>query len=296
MTRMKLSVVIPTKNEEANIGACLDAFVSFRNEIELIVVDNSSPDRTREIAAAKGAKVLVQGPERCAQRNRGWREATGDYVLFVDADMIVPEATIKEILKVAEGGEDARRETEDVRIGRETEDRRRSLKSQVSRPSAFYVPEVRSGAGLRLRARNFERAFYDGTCIDGLRVIRRDWLEKVGGYDENLVACEDWDLDRRLVAAGVKTAMTKGHLIHNEAKQDLKKFLKKKAYYSTSVAAYRAKWHEDAVIRRQFGFGYRFFGVFVEHGKWKRLLRHPILAAVMYAERILVGFTYLLNR
>ena len=263
---MKLSVVIPTKNEEANIGACLDAFASFRNEIELIVVDNSSPDRTREIAAAKGAKVLVQGPERCAQRNRGWREATGDYVLFVDADMIVPEATIKEILGVAEGGE------------------------------AFYVPEVRSGAGLRLKARNFERSFYDGTCIDGLRVIRRDGLEKVGGYDENLVACEDWDLDRRLIAAGVKTAMTKGHLIHNEAKQDLKKFLKKKAYYSTSVAAYRAKWREDAVIRKQFGLGYRFFGVFVEHGKWKRLLRHPILAAVMYAERILVGFTYLLNR
>lgn len=265
---MKLSVVIPTKNEEANVGTCLDAFAAFRDDVELIVVDNSSPDRTREIAGAKGAKVLVQGPERCAQRNRGWREATGDYVMFVDADMIVPAETIREIIEY----------------------------SNNRMIECLWIPEVRAGKGLRIKARNFERSFYDGTCIDGLRVIRRDLLEKVGGYDESLVACEDWDLDRRLVAAGATTAITKGHLVHNEARQDLKTFLRKKAYYSTSVAAYRAKWKEDAVIRRQFGLGYRFFGVFVERGKWKKLLRHPILALVMYCERFAVGVTYLLNR
>ena len=267
---MRLSVVIPTKNEESNIGTCLDAFAAFRKEVELIVVDNFSTDCTREIADKKGANVLLKGPERCAQRNRGWREATGDYVMFVDADMIVPKETVEEIL------------------GR--------LRDQSAAADAYWIPEVRSGAGLRLKARNFERSFYDGTCIDGLRVIRRDWIEKVGGYDENLVACEDWDLDRRLFSAGAKAAITKGHLVHNEAKQDLKKFLKKKAYYSTSVAAYRAKWREDAIIRRQFGLFYRFLGVFVENGKWKRLIRHPILAAVMYAERVLVGITYLKNR
>ena len=267
---MKLTVVIPTKNEEANIGACLDAFAPFRGAVEVIVVDNFSPDRTREIADKKGANVLLKGPERCAQRNRGWREATGDYVMFVDADMIVPKETVEEILE--------------------------GIREQSTAVDAYWIPEVRSGAGLRLKARNFERSFYDGTCIDGLRVISRDWLEKVGGYDESLVACEDWDLDRRLFAAGAKASITKGHLIHNEAKQDLKRFLKKKAYYSTSVAAYRAKWREDAIIRRQFGLFYRFLGVFVENGKWKRLLRHPILAAVMYAERVLVGITYLMNK
>ena len=132
--------------------------------------------------------------------------------------------------------------------------------------------------------------------VDGLRVVRRSLLERVGGYDESLVACEDWDLDRRLIAAGAATATTRGGLLHNEARQSLKTLLKKKAYYSASVAAYRRKWGDDAVCRRQFGLWYRYFGVFVEKGKWKRLLRHPILAAVMYAERIAVGFTYLLNR
>ena len=265
---MKLSVVIPTKNEEANIGACIDAFAAFRDDVELIVVDNSSPDRTREIAAAKGVKVFVQGPERCAQRNRGWREASGEYVMFVDADMIVPEKTIREMFECLNGG----------------------------MFECYWIPEVRTGRGIRMKARNFERSFYDGTCIDGFRVIRRDCIEKVGGYDEKLVACEDWDLDRRLLAAGVRPAITKGHLIHNEARQDLATLLKKKAYYSSSIAAYRNKWGDDEICRRQFGIAYRFVGVFVEQGKWRKLLRHPILALFMYFERFMVGLTYLLNR
>ena len=263
-----MSVVVPTKNEEANIGACLAAFGPFRGEVELIVVDNSSPDRTREIAAAAGARVLTQGPERCAQRNRGWREARGAFVMFVDADMVVPEGTAREILETCRAGA----------------------------ADALYIPETRVGRGLRIKARNFERSFYDGTCIDGLRVVRRTLLERVGGYDEALVACEDWDLDRRLAAAGARTAATRGALLHNEARQGLRRFLAKKAYYSASVAAYRAKWGDDAVCRRQFGLGYRYFGVFAENGKWRRLLRHPILAAVMYFERIAVGATYLLCR
>ncbi len=266
---MKLTVVIPTLKEEANIAVCLDAFAPFRDCVETIVVDNDSPDRTREIAAERGARMFVQGPERCAQRNCGWRAASSEYVMFVDADMIVPPATMREILAAL----DAR-----------------------DAPDALYVPETRVGAGLRIRARNFERGFYDGTCIDGLRVIRRAFLERVGGFDEELVACEDWDLDRRLLAAGARTAITSGALLHNEARQDLGRFLRKKAYYATSVAAYRRKWHDDETCRRQFGLGYRFFGVFVENGKWKRLLHHPLLAFVMYFERVLVGFTYLLNR
>lgn len=265
---MRLSVVIPTKNEESNIGTCLDAFAAFRKEVELIVVDNFSPDRTREIAANRGAKVLTQGPERCAQRNRGWRGATGEYVMFVDADMVVPDATIREIIE-------------------RTNDRTFEC---------CWVPEVRAGSGLRMKARNFERSFYDGTCIDGFRVIRRACLEKIGGYDEKLVACEDWDLDRRLLATGSRTAIAKGHLIHNEARQDFKTMLNKKAYYASSIAAYRAKWADDEICRKQFGLYYRFLGVFIENGKWRKLIRHPILAIVMYFERFAVGLTYLLNR
>ena len=156
---------------------------------------------------------------------------------------------------------------------------------------------MRSGSGLRTKARNFERSFYDGTCIDALRLFRKDILEKTGGYDESLIAGpEDWELDIRVLATGAKCSVLKGHLIHNEKRLSLRRMLEKKAYYSKSMAAYRAKWAGHPALVKQFGLGYRYFTVFIENGKWRRLLRHPVLAAVMYFERLLVGVTYLLNK
>lgn len=267
---MKLSVVIPTKNEAANIAACVRSFDSaVRNgEAEIIVVDNASTDDTKAIAAGLGAAVCDKGPERCAQRNFGWRKAHGEWVLFLDADMTMPEETVAEVAAAC---------------------------SKVD-VDAWYIPEVRSGRGVRAKARNFERSFYDGTCIDGLRLVRKAMLEDVGGYDEALVACEDWDLDRRLLAQGARTGILRHNLVHNEARVPLRKFLAKKAYYSGSVGRYRAKWSDDAIVRRQFGLGYRYFGVFVENGKWRKVLRHPVLFAVMMFERVAVGAVYLLNR
>jgi len=57
-----------------------------------------------------------------------------------------------------------------------------------------------------------------------------------------------------------------------------------------------AKWKGHLAVKRQFSPWYRFVGVFVEKGKWKRLLRHPILACVMFFERFAVGVVYLKNK
>ena len=268
-TDVRLSVVITTRNEEANIANCIRAFDAFRGDVEIIVVDNASTDRTKAIAAECGATVLDRGPERSAQRNLGWQTARADWVVVLDADMILTEPLVREILD---------------RIGRETFD-------------AYWIPEVRTGGGLRVKARNFERGFYDGTCIDALRLFNRRVLKATGGYDEALIAGpEDWDLDIRVLATGAKCAVLENPLLHNEKRLSLRRMLGKKAYYTKSMAAYQAKWPGHPAVRRQFSFAYRYFGVFLEHGKWKRLLRHPILAVVMYFERVLVGVTYLLNR
>ena len=266
---MTLSVVITTRNEADNIANCIRAFDGVRDCVEIIVVDNASTDDTKRIAADLGAVVLDKGPERSAQRNLGWRTAKADWVIVLDADMILPKETIAGILEVVGGGENL----------------------------AYWIPEVRTGTGLRTKARNFERSFYDGTCIDALRLFHRSVLEATGGYDENLIAGpEDWELDIRVLATGAKCAVLEHHLIHNEKRLSLKRMLEKKAYYTKSMAAYQAKWKGHPALKKQFGLGYRYFGVFVEHGKWKKLLRHPVLALVMYLERILVGFTYLINR
>lgn len=270
---MKLSVVITTRNEAENIANCIRSFDSFRDEVEIIVVDNASDDATKEIALSAGARVYDKGPERSAQRNLGWRSSLAKWVIVLDADMILPRETVEAVFKSIDGGE------------------------RSDAPAAYWIPEKRTGEGLRVKARNFERSFYDGTCVDALRLFRRDVLEKTGGYDENLIAGpEDWDLDMRILAEGFKCAVLGSHLIHNEKSLSFKRMLAKKAYYSKSMASYRAKWEGNAVIKKQLGFFYRFFGVFTENGKWKRLIKHPVLTLVMYFERVAVGFTYLLSR
>ncbi len=285
---MKLSVVITTRNEAANIANCIHAFDAVRDEVEVIVVDNASTDDTKKIAADLGATVLDKGPERCAQRNLGWQMAKAEWVIVLDADMILPQETIKEMLGIAGRGQD---------LGRKTDDGRPDLASKVSSPLAYWIPEIRTGSGIRVKARNFERSFYDGTCIDALRLFHKSILEKTGGYDESLIAGgEDWELDIRILETGAKCAILKNHLVHNEKQLTLKRMLEKKAYYSKSMTAYQAKWRGHPALKKQFGLVYRFFGVFVERGKWKRLLRHPVLAFVMYFERMAVGLIYLLNR
>lgn len=268
MAGLKLSVVITTRNEAANIAACIHSFdgAVADGSAEVIVVDNASDDGTKGIAISLGAAVYDKGPERSAQRNLGWRKARGEWVVILDADMILPPETVTEMLAVETG-------------------------------DAYWVPEVRTGSGIRVKARNFERSFYDGTCIDALRLFRRSVLEATGGYDENLIAGpEDWELDIRVLATGAKCAVLKNHLIHNERRLTFRRMLEKKAYYTKSFAAYRQKWRGHPAVKRQFSPFYRFIGVFVENGKWRKVLRHPILFAVTMFERLAVGVVYLINR
>lgn len=91
---MKISIVIPAFNEERLLGASLaqiksaaDAFTARGWEVELIVCDNNSTDRTAEIARAAGATVVFEPINQIARaRNSGAAAATGDWLVFVDAD------------------------------------------------------------------------------------------------------------------------------------------------------------------------------------------------------------------
>ena len=101
MTR--LSVVVVTKNEQGNIGACLE---SVRWADEIIVVDAGSIDRTVEISRQYTDKVFVRedpkGKEGLAEasKNFGMEKATGDWILILDADEVVPLELRAEIRKI----------------------------------------------------------------------------------------------------------------------------------------------------------------------------------------------------
>jgi len=281
---MQVSVVITTKNEEKNIQNCLDSILKqtfSREEMEIIVADNNSTDRTKEVArqctnnifddglAPLNLEVFNWGPERSAQRNFGVGKAMGEYILYLDADMILSPGVINECVeKIRE---------DDTLV-------------------ALYIPEIIMGEGLLSRVRGFERSFYDGTVIDAVRFVKRDVFTGVGGFDESLTGPEDWDFDRKIREIG-KVDIIASPLYHNERHLNLKNYLNKKAYYSQNFQKYINKWGaQDTNIRKQFGLYYRYFGVFLEQGKWKKVVSHPILACGMLCLRFLVGVNYLLRK
>ena len=103
---MKVSIVVPAFNEEAllvgSLAAVRKAMRAF-DHAELIVCDNNSTDRTAEIARAAGAKVVFEPVNQIARaRNAGAAAASGDWLLFVDADSY-PTMALFEEAKMAMG-------------------------------------------------------------------------------------------------------------------------------------------------------------------------------------------------
>jgi len=96
----KLSVIIPTLNEELNLPATLSVVGKPNNDLEVIVVDAGSTDQTLAIAQQHGCKVFVGNPGRAQQMNAGAAIATGEHLLFLHADTRLPEGYRHEIQRV----------------------------------------------------------------------------------------------------------------------------------------------------------------------------------------------------
>jgi glycosyltransferase involved in cell wall biosynthesis len=112
LARLKVSVIIPAFNEERLIGDTLDrvktamsAFSQRDWEIELIVCDNNSTDRTAEIAQAAGATVVFEPVNQIARaRNRGAETASGDWLIFIDADTFPSPDLFATVAREIDGG------------------------------------------------------------------------------------------------------------------------------------------------------------------------------------------------
>lgn len=100
-TKVPLSVVVITKNEEENIGECLE---SARFADEIIVVDDESTDRTREIVARYTDKIFSRKMENEGRhRNWAYAQAKNDWVLSIDADERVSPELRAEIASLLSG-------------------------------------------------------------------------------------------------------------------------------------------------------------------------------------------------
>ena len=108
----EVSIIFPALNEEETIGKIIDEVPIEEMEgrgyrAEIIVVDNGSTDKTREIAEAKGARVITE-PSRGKGRaiRTAFESVSGDFVFMIDADFTYPATYIPRMLELLEGGHD----------------------------------------------------------------------------------------------------------------------------------------------------------------------------------------------
>tara|TARA_R110000751_G_scaffold84763_1_gene169425 strand:- start:9367 stop:10218 length:852 start_codon:yes stop_codon:yes gene_type:complete len=121
---MKISVILPAKNESSAIGKTVAGVVSFLPAAEVIVINDGSSDDTAKVAEAAGAKVINHPYSKGngAAIKSGARVATGDIVVFMDADGQHDPADIPRLLQKLEEGHDmvvgARQRGSQASIGR----------------------------------------------------------------------------------------------------------------------------------------------------------------------------------
>jgi len=173
---MRLSVIIPTLNEEANIAATVENLRT-QQPHEIIVVDGGSSDRTREFASAGADLVLQSAAGRATQMNLGAAHANGEAFLFLHADCTLQGGAIAEAAR--------RLEQPGVAAG--------CFRMRVPLPNRLYR-SIEACATARVRM--FGIIYGD----QGL-FTRRETFEKAGGFP-NLRLMEDVFLSLRLRKTG----------------------------------------------------------------------------------------------
>ncbi|MBI2595336.1 glycosyltransferase [Candidatus Daviesbacteria bacterium] len=247
-----VSIIVPTKNEEQNIGRCLKSIKrqKYGGKIEIIVVDNFSEDKTVKLAKLFTKKVFLQGSERSTQRNFGAQIAKGKYLLFIDADMELKSNTVTECISFY----------------------------LYPIPYTLYpilaLKEHSQGTTFWGRALALERnCYHDATWLLGARFFPKKDFLKIGGYDPKLIAAEDWDLTLRFAKAGYSTQISRISLItHHESKDSLSKLLQKELYYIRNIKNYQKKHPKALTI--QSNLAYR-LAVWIK--SWRKLINHPML-------------------
>jgi len=179
-----LSIIIPAYNEEATLPLLLDSISKQTlKPHEVIVADAKSQDKTREIAKEFGA-IVVDGGMPGPGRNLGAARATGDYLLFLDADVVLHQ---RDFLEVA-------------------------LKEMIERKIDLGSPDVLPESNKRLDVilhklynwyvRKLEKIHphAPGFCM----LAKRSAHEAIEGFDEEVTFCEDHDYALRIKKAGLK--------------------------------------------------------------------------------------------
>ena len=203
---MKVSIVVPAFNEERLISGCLESIdVALKAnatagfDSEVIVVDNNSTDRTAELALAAGATVCFEPVNRIARaRNAGAARASGDWLIFVDADSWLSAGLLQDIFDLIHGG------------------RAVGCGSTMRMDDMPWWGRLLMGIWTLISI-SFRLA------SGALFVCRADAFRDVGGFSDVLYAAEEIDLSMRLKKWGRRNNLSfeilRAHSLHTSSRK-----------------------------------------------------------------------------
>ena len=183
-TKPLVSVIIPTFNRGWILKEAIDSVLDQEfDDYELIIVDDGSTDDTREILDSYGEDIIVLRQSNkgvSAARNRGITEATGQLIAFLDSDDFwLPEKLSRQVDFFNTNPAVMVNQTEEIWIRNGV---RVNSKKRHQKPSGMI----------------FERSLDLCLVSPSAVMIRKVLFKSVGVFDENLPACEDYDLWLRI--------------------------------------------------------------------------------------------------
>lgn len=229
-----ISVIISAFNSERTIGKCLTSIYQInypQEDLEIIVINDGSNDRTQEIIEAYPAKVVnTQRLGPAGARNLAVKVAKGEFVAFTDADCIVHREWLIELLKgfnndekiVAVGGSQ-RSPDDEVEFGKDVQ---------------RFLETMSFIGGYTKRFKNIIEVSHNPACNV---IYRKDIFEKLGGFSKGLWPGEDVDLDYRMTKEGYKIVYNPKAVVYHYRPDCIRAFLKMMRTYGCWAGGYLLK-------------------------------------------------------
>ncbi len=186
---LRLSIIIPTLNEEGSIARLLSLLKQVQDDrvAEIIVADGKSSDRTLRVVEAFDVKVVESSiSQRSMQLNLGAQYATGDVLYFVHADTLPPETLLDDI-------EEALKHGFDLGCYRYKFD----SKKKLLKVNSYFTRYD------RIMCRGGDQSLF----------VTRKLFDRIGGYREDMLIMEDYDIITRARHYGLFRIIPKNALV-----------------------------------------------------------------------------------
>ncbi len=213
---MRFSFVVPAHNEEDVIGKCIDSILKQEGNIEAIIVNDGSSDRTKNIVEDylinhKIIKLVnfPKGHSAAFARNRGVEKATGKWIIFIDADQILETDFLKKVGKF--------------------------MKTNPEIDGSDYLVLSYNPATIFQKAWSAYRKCYPSIGL--IHIIKKSVYEKLGGFDEKIFYFEDTDFMKKFHKTGYKFLGPISTKVYHIEPESWKDFVRQRKWQGRQASA-----------------------------------------------------------